>query len=162
VGAVGVPNLASILIIGSVPHIMATVFDRPLIPSDLQELLTVVVGVWKRAEAADPQNGFLADLSAFQMQEVPMDSHHLVCRAEADLFGIDLQSPDRACLQPPMVFLEGLGLPRMIRGEKRPRTGAVPSLAPRVDCLSRKRNSQLLSPDAENARRLAGLAWHQR
>jgi hypothetical protein len=98
---------------------MVSVFDAPLAPCDFQELLRIGEGVLLGFEAGNGQDTFLTGLLAAKVEEVSVDSHHLVCRAEANLLGIHLQSPDRAGLNSSVVFLDGFGLAGMFRGEKR-------------------------------------------
>lgn len=144
--AVWLPDLAAVLVIGSVPHVMVAVFDPPLAPSDFQELLRIAQRILLGGEAGNGQDVFLAGLLAAEVEEVSVDSHHLVCPAEANLLGIDLQSPDRAGLESSVMFLDRFGLAGKFRGGKRPSEGVLLSPARRVGCPSRRRNTHLPSP----------------
>lgn len=93
-GAVRVPHLAAVLVVGAIPRVMVAVFDGPLAAGHLEQGLAVGAFAGHRRQTGDAQDAFVGFPAALQMLEAPMDAHDLGRRAEPHLVGFDGQRPD--------------------------------------------------------------------
>ena len=119
VGAVGVADLATVFVVGSIPNVMVAVLDAPVASGDLQQGLGVFLLVGLRRQAGNRQDGLVALPAAGEIVEVPMNSRDLRGAKKARLFRRCAQGPDFPGLQASVVLLQGLGLRRVLRGKKR-------------------------------------------
>jgi len=132
--AVGVADLTAILVIGAVADIMVAVFDAPLASGDLEQPLCIGVNVRQGRQTGDRQNRFVTGFPAFEIQELPVDAHHLVGAIESDFLRADRQGPQGTVFQAAVVLFSALRLRRLRRGEKRLRAGAAHELGRWAGC----------------------------
>lgn len=128
-------NRATIFVIGSIPHIVVAVFDRPLAACDIQHPLCVLFHIVYRGQACNPQYGFIALLAAGEGRELAANAYDLFDATKSDFIRTNRQCPDLPLFEPSVFFLNLSGLRRMCRGEKRGSVTARPPPLRWVDCL---------------------------
>ena len=91
---VGGANRTAIFVVGSVPHVVMSIFDAPMPPCDIEQGLRVGPGISQGHETADGQDRPIALLAGGKFGELPTDPHDL-CR------GTEAREPPRKGLIDP-------------------------------------------------------------
>ena len=92
-GRVDIADLAAILVVGAVPHIMIAGFDSPVPTRYAQKQFCVLCGVQQCSDAGHGRNSFLALGQCRQIREVTPNESELCCATKPQLFRVYRQSP---------------------------------------------------------------------
>lgn len=115
---IGVADLTAIFVVGSISHVVISVFDRPMSPRDVEQPLGVSRGVRLGKQTGDAKHRLVAFLAGGPFREVPVDPYDLCCSAKAYIFRADRQRPKFAHFDPAVLFSYTPDLRRMLRGGK--------------------------------------------
>lgn len=117
-GAVWLADLATILVIGAIAHMMVA-FNAPMASDDFEQQFGILAGIGQARETADGIDGFLAMMATAHIIECSLDPEHLLGGAEHRLLGCHGQRPEFTRFHSPVPFLHSLRLRRNPRGGKR-------------------------------------------
>jgi hypothetical protein len=134
---IGIANLTTVLVVGTISDIVVAGFDGPVSTHNTQQQFGILPWIWQRSDAGNGGDRFLALDSGRQIRETTVNENYLSRATEAELFRIRCPCPQFPEFQPSVLFLLCLGLRRMMRGEKRCLAVAALFPAQKVDSPSR-------------------------